>query len=170
MKIFAWSFVYITLLGCEVNHNNISEEKGKTKDSARINYSQKDLRGLYNNWVFSDLNMDDTIVLLRLDSVKHNGVQVLTFNRNKTLSYWLYKPLPSCGNGQFHLNDSISNWEFNATKNKIILSLQGGYNLEYDFKRKIEYIIDSSEINKLILTKSKVHYNKTRAFGESNYI
>jgi len=171
MRISACSFIYLTLLlGCEVNHNNTCKEDRKTKDSSTINHSQKDITGLYNSWMFNDLNMDDTLTLLRLDSIKHKGAKVLTFNNNKSLTFWLYQPIPSCGNGRFSLNDSISYWEFNKTKNKIILSLQGGYNLDYDFKRMVEYIIDSSQVNKLILIKSKIYYNKTRRFGELNYI
>jgi len=171
MRIFAWLLIHIALLlGCEVNRNDTYEEEVETKDSTKINYSQKDIIGLYNSWMFDDLNMDDTIILLRLDSIKHKGAKALTFNNNKSLTFWLYQPIPSCGNGSFSLNDSISNWEFNKTKNKIILSLQGGYNLDYDFKRKVEYIIDSSQANKLILIKSKVYYNKTKRFGELNYI
>lgn len=172
MKFFVWSFICIVLLsGCEVNPDNTHEVVEKTNDSNEINYYlQKDITGLYNSWMFNDLNMDDTLVLFRLDSIKHKGAKILTFNKNKTLSYWLYEPIPSCGNGTFSLNDSTSTWEFNKKKNKIVLCLQGGYNLDYDFKRKVEYVIDSSQVNKLILIKSKIHYNKTRRFGELNYI
>ena len=41
--------------------------------------------------------------------------------------------------------------------------------MEHEFKSKIAYIVDSSELDKLTLIKSKVYYDKKRKLGESTF-
>ncbi len=159
---FAIVFLSLLFLGC----SGIRKEEKKTTvqqvDNMKISgttFIEKRKNGIINDWVIKDNFNADTILLTLLDSSTNKTSNVLTFNKDRSVRFWEYNSKPSCGNGIYYL-DSTSFWTRNTENGNLILSLDGGIYMYETFHRKIEYHLDTTQFNQLVLIKSKVYYDK----------
>ncbi len=113
-----------------------------------------------NDWIIEKGLHSDTLVLSRLDSNSAETNWVISFLPDQKIKTWTYNPKPSCGNGMLFFHDSLCNWQMTPDHQKITLKLDGYHAVSEDFSERIEYSINHSFQDKLILVRSKVYAEK----------
>lgn len=126
--------------------------------------------GFCNDWIITGGSLTtDTLRLSFFDSAKYDFGEVLTFRPDGRIRYWVYKPRPRCGNGILRLDGWASTWTVNPAGTFLILQLDGSYSLDYEFKKKSAYEVDSSNTDQLILVWTKTYYDLKKRMGDKDF-